>query len=90
METGLELEKFHRDTKDEVLTELEKEVETVKEENRKVIKKLIIVSVICTLFMISEVVGGFIANSLAIMTDAAHLLSDLLGFGISIGALLIG
>ena len=40
--------------------------------------------------MISEVIGGWIAGSLAIMTDAAHLLSDLAGFMISIGALLIG
>lgn len=34
-----------------------------------------------------EVVGGYLANSLAIMTDAAHLLSDLAGFLISIKAL---
>jgi len=40
--------------------------------------------------MICEIIGGYIANSLAIMTDAAHLLSDLLGFAISIGALIIG
>jgi len=58
--------------------------------NEKVIKKLLVVCTICTLFMICEIIGGYIANSLAIMTDAAHLLSDLLGFAISIGALLIG
>ena len=37
--------------------------------------------------MICEIIGGLIANSLAIMTDAAHLLSDLAGFLISIFAL---
>ena len=34
--------------------------------------------------MIGEFVGGFFANSLAIFTDATHLLSDLAGFIISI------
>lgn len=37
--------------------------------------------------MFVEVVGGYLANSLAIMTDAAHLMSDLAGFIISIKAL---
>ena len=37
---------------------------------------------LCVVFMILEVIGGSIANSLAIMTDAAHLLSDLLSFAI--------
>lgn len=31
-----------------------------------------------------EVVGGYMANSLAIMSDAAHLFSDVSGFFISI------
>lgn len=33
--------------------------------------------------MIVEVVGGIYAHSLAIITDAAHLLSDVSGFGVS-------
>ena len=45
---------------------------------------------ICVFFITVEVVGGYIANSIAIMTDAAHLLSDLLGFQISIVALFLG
>jgi zinc transporter 2 len=40
--------------------------------------------------MTAEIIGGWLANSLAIMTDAAHLLSDLLGFLLSIFALKIG
>jgi len=39
--------------------------------------------------MIAEVIGGYLSESLAIMTDAAHLLSDLLAFCISIYALLV-
>ena len=34
--------------------------------------------------MAIEVIGGYIAASLAIMTDAAHLFSDICGFFISI------
>jgi len=37
----------------------------------------------------NQVVGGYYAGSLAIMTDAAHLLSDLVGFLISILALYV-
>jgi cation diffusion facilitator family transporter len=39
--------------------------------------------------MIIELFGGYFAKSLAIMTDAAHLLSDLSGFVISIISLYI-
>jgi zinc transporter 2 len=39
--------------------------------------------------MVIEFIGGLLANSLAIMTDAAHLVSDLAGFVISIFAIYI-
>nr|XP_048702104.1 zinc transporter 3 [Caretta caretta] len=39
-------------------------------------RKLGIACAICFVFMIGEVVGGYLAHSLAIMTDAAHLLAD--------------
>ena len=32
-------------------------------------------------------VGGYLANSIAIFTDTAHLTSDMVGFAISMGAL---
>lgn len=41
----------------------------------------------CVLFMIAEIVGGYIANSIAIISDACHLLSDLLSFFVGICAL---
>ncbi|CAN1309558.1 Metal tolerance protein 1 [Linum perenne] len=41
----------------------------------------------CVLFMAVEVVGGIKANSLAILTDAAHLLSDVAAFAISLFSL---
>lgn len=39
--------------------------------------------------MIAEVVGGYIAQSLAIMTDAAHLLTDLASMMISLFSIYI-
>jgi len=36
-----------------------------------------------------EIVGGILADSIAIISDAAHLGSDVLGFGVSIFALYV-
>ncbi|XP_072938764.1 proton-coupled zinc antiporter SLC30A2-like isoform X3 [Epargyreus clarus] len=50
-------------------------------------RKLIIASILCVIFMIGEIVGGYISNSLAIATDAAHLLTDFASFMISLFSL---
>ncbi|CAG9136482.1 unnamed protein product [Plutella xylostella] len=50
-------------------------------------RKLIIASVLCVVFMIGEIVGGYLSNSLAIATDAAHLLTDFASFMISLFSL---
>lgn len=63
--------------------------EKLEEVNYKVIYKLMKVSIFCTCFMIIEFIGGWVAGSLAVMTDAAHLLSDLSGFLISMFSLYI-
>lgn len=39
--------------------------------------------------MSMEIVGGFMANSLAIATDAAHLLTDFASFMISLFAIYV-
>jgi Co/Zn/Cd efflux system component len=49
----------------------------------KAFAKLKIVVCICFLFMIVEIAGGLWSDSLAILSDAAHMLSDVAGFGIS-------
>jgi len=49
-------------------------------------QKLLSATALCTIFMIAEFVGGYFAHSLAIMTDAAHLLTDVAGMAISIAA----
>jgi zinc transporter 2 len=43
---------------------------------------------LATTFMIVEIFGGYVANSLAIFSDAAHLLTDIAGFGISLLAVI--
>ena len=67
----------------------EKNAAKFRKQQDNAIRKLIWVCVICTIFMIIEIIGGYIANSIAIMSDAAHLLSDLLGFLISIVSIYI-
>jgi zinc transporter 2 len=59
-------------------------------DEKTAIRKLLCVAAICVVFMFVEIAGGYIANSLAIMTDAAHLFSDVSGFFISIVSLWIG
>ncbi|XP_039537115.1 zinc transporter 8-like [Pimephales promelas] len=59
-----------------------------REREKKLAKKrLYIVSAVCLVFMVGEIIGGYFAGSLAVMTDAAHLLVDLTSFIISLGSL---
>ena len=46
-------------------------------------KKLVLVAMISFFFCLTEAVGGKLSGSLAILTDAAHQLSDVAGFVIS-------
>lgn len=50
-------------------------------------KKLKRAVIFCSFFMVVEIIGGLYANSLAILTDAAHLLCDISGFAISLFAI---
>jgi len=50
-------------------------------------KKLVIVLLTSLVFVGVEIGGGILANSIAIMSDAAHLVSDVLGLGVSVFAL---
>ena len=54
------------------------------DDSKRVMRKLCCVLLLAGIFMTVEIVGGILANSLAIISDAAHMLSDLLGFVISI------
>lgn len=57
------------------------------EERQASMRKLLIAVALCVIFMTVEVIGGIKANSLAILTDAAHLLSDVAAFAISLFSL---
>lgn len=50
-------------------------------------KKLCIVMFVSVFFITAQLIGGYLAGSIAIFTDSAHLASDMLGFGISILAI---
>ncbi|MGM8216663.1 cation diffusion facilitator family transporter [Bacillaceae bacterium W0354] len=54
-------------------------------------KKVLLISfTITTTYMIVEAVGGFLTNSLALISDAGHMLSDSVSLGISVLAFKIG
>lgn len=54
------------------------------EQRSKTTIKLSGLVIFYTIVMVIEIIGGLRANSLAILTDAAHLLSDIAGFSISL------
>ena len=65
----------------------EQRMEMQKESNNAAKRKLLTVSIVSVFFITAQLIGGYLAGSIAIYTDSAHLASDLLGFGISIMAL---
>uniref|UniRef100_A0A8B9F6J4 Probable proton-coupled zinc antiporter SLC30A3 n=1 Tax=Amazona collaria TaxID=241587 RepID=A0A8B9F6J4_9PSIT len=50
-------------------------------------RQLSVACTFCCIFMIGEVIGGYLAHSLAIMTDAAHLLTDIGSMSVSLFSL---
>ena len=63
--------------------------ERLKVQNQVAMFKLKIISSVCFTFMTIEFIFGYIAGSLAIISDATHLLSDLAGFLISLFSLIV-
>lgn len=54
-------------------------------------KKILLISfIIITLFMIVEVIGGYVTNSLALLSDAGHMLSDAISLFIALMAFKFG
>ena len=52
--------------------------------NDEVISTLVKVTIICAAFMLVELVGGYWANSVAVISDALHLTIDIIGYVIQI------
>lgn len=53
-------------------------------------KALWISFIIITLYMIIEAIGGFVTNSLALLSDAGHMLSDSISLGVGLLAFTFG
>ncbi|MFR9166439.1 MAG: cation diffusion facilitator family transporter [Dysgonomonas sp.] len=53
-------------------------------------KALAISFVLIASFMVIEFIGGFLTNSLALISDAGHMLSDAVALGLSLSALIFG
>ncbi|WP_407268513.1 cation diffusion facilitator family transporter [Radiobacillus sp. PE A8.2] len=53
-------------------------------------KALMISFIITTGYMIVEALGGFITNSLALLSDAGHMLSDSVSLGVGLVAFILG
>lgn len=54
-------------------------------------KKVLLISfIIITSYMIVEAIGGYLTNSLALLADAGHMLSDAISLGIALLALTLG
>jgi cobalt-zinc-cadmium efflux system protein len=49
--------------------------------------RLAVAFVLLAAFMVVEVVAGIITNSLALLSDAAHMLTDVLGLGMALAAI---
>ncbi|MDB0581469.1 cation diffusion facilitator family transporter [Salinicoccus roseus] len=53
-------------------------------------KTLMISFIIITVYMIIEAIGGFLTNSLALLADAGHMLSDSISLGVGLLAFILG
>lgn len=53
-------------------------------------KTLLISFIIIASYMVVEVIGGFLTNSLALLSDAGHMLSDAISLGIALMAFTLG
>jgi len=50
-------------------------------------RNLVIALLITTIVMVAEIIGGLLANSLALLSDAGHMLTDILALGLSLVAM---
>ena len=63
------------------------EAKLQKSKRRRAKRALICALIFCIVFMIAEGVGGYYAHSIAVMTDAAHVATDVAALGLSLYAL---
>ncbi len=56
-------------------------------ENRSRKKRLALVFILTGVYLVAEVVGGLLTNSLALLADAGHMLTDVAGLGLALFAI---
>jgi zinc transporter 2 len=61
----------------------------MKKANKTAQSQLYMASAVSLFFIVAQLIGGYMAGSIAILTDSAHLASDLIGFALSIASLKI-
>ncbi|CAH1238679.1 SLC30A3 [Branchiostoma lanceolatum] len=61
--------------------------ENPEEENRKAFRKLLIATCLSLFFVVMELIGGYLAGSLVVQTDAAHVLADVASFLLSLASI---
>ncbi len=49
--------------------------------------RLRLVFLLVTVFMVAEIIAGFVTNSLALLSDAGHMATDALGLGMALAAI---
>ena len=82
-----EIEDTVKEIEEEEKPMWQKKREQMAENNRKAMKKLILVILLTLVFTGIEIAGGIMADSIAILSDAAHLVSDVFGLGVSVWAI---
>ncbi|EPY27018.1 solute carrier family 30 (zinc transporter), member 2 [Angomonas deanei] len=73
--------------KPEESSAIDEALSNVQKRRNKEKKVLLAALIFCFVFMVLEFISGVIANSLALLTDAIHLLTDVGSYALSIGAL---
>ncbi len=53
-------------------------------------RRLVVVLVLTSTYLVAEVVGGLLTNSLALLADAGHMLTDVLGLAMALAAIRFG
>ena len=52
-------------------------------------RRLAIALVMTAIYMVAEIIGGWLANSLALLADAGHMFSDTAALGLSLVAVML-
>lgn len=79
-------ESGHIPTDKEIEVDLESDIIIPASNNSRVVRTIMRVTLICALFMVIELVGGYYANSVAVISDALHLAIDIIGYIVQIAS----